>query len=291
MTAFRHLVVNFLTIALFLLVQCNAKTWGFEDATLSISGKKDGVGGGLKEKISEGRSLANPVSLKPSETLKVLLTVKEDKRPRRPHQAFLTIEDSKTKLDTSFPFVVKENGKGKVELAQKDIPVQLLATSRPLAASIVIASFGTSTPYLHHAFDLKIETDPSAPFRSPQEPLRYGKLPEIHHVFKADPKNPPKIITLVFTAAVIAALPALFIAWVSLGANINHTTRAFKSSPISHAIFFSSVLAMEGIFFMYYTSWNLFQTLPGAAVVGLITFLSGSRALREVQGRRLAGLR
>ena len=48
---------------------------------------------------------------------------------------------------------------------------------------------------------------------------------------------------------------------------------------------------MEGIFFMYYTSWNLFQTLPGAVGIGLITFLSGSRALREVQERRLAGLR
>ena len=68
-------------------------------------------------------------------------------------------------------------------------------------------------------------------------------------------------------------------------------SKAFGSSPVSHAMFFGSILAMEGIFFMYYTSWNLFQTLPGAAVVGLVTFLSGSRALREVQERRLAGLR
>ena len=81
------------------------------------------------------------------------------------------------------------------------------------------------------------------------------------------------------------------IQWLSLGANINHTSKAFGSSPLSHAAFFLSILAMEGIFFMYYTSWNLFQTLPGAAVVGLISFLSGSRALREVQERRLAGLR
>lgn len=48
---------------------------------------------------------------------------------------------------------------------------------------------------------------------------------------------------------------------------------------------------MEGVFFMYYTSWNLFQTLPPALGIGLVTFLSGSRALREVQGRRIAGLR
>ena len=39
--------------------------------------------------------------------------------------------------------------------------------------------------------------------------MRYGKLPEIHHTFKTDPKSPPKIITLVFTAAVLVALPVL----------------------------------------------------------------------------------
>ena len=64
-----------------------------------------------------------------------------------------------------------------------------------------------------------------------------------------------------------------------------------SDAPIPHAVFFGSILAMEGIFFMYYTSWNLFQTLPAAIGVGLAAFLSGSRALREVQGRRIAGLR
>lgn len=52
-----------------------------------------------------------------------------------------------------------------------------------------------------------------------------------------------------------------------------------------------SVIAMEAIFFLYYKSWNLFQTLPAVVSVGLVAFLSGSRALREVQQRRLAGLR
>jgi len=46
---------------------------------------------------------------------------------------------------------------------------------------------------------------------------------------------------------------------------------------------------MEGIFFLYYYSWSLFATLPVAGVVGLVAFLSGSKALGEVQGRRLAG--
>lgn len=48
---------------------------------------------------------------------------------------------------------------------------------------------------------------------------------------------------------------------------------------------------MEGIFACYYTKLNLFQTLPLAGGVGIVGFLSGSKALSEVQARRLAGER
>lgn len=280
----------------FLLILCAASfgfaaTWGFEDATISVNKKGAGVGGGFKDKIGENKALLKPVTLGALDTLKILLTAKEDNKAKRPHQAFLLVRDPKSGLDTSFTFQVKENGKGKIELTQKDLPTQLLSSTGPLDASLVIASFGSSKPYNRKAFDLSIELDSSSPLHTSKKPLRYGKLPEIHHIFKADPKSPPIIITLVFAAAVIAALPILLGAWISLGANLNHFTKAFSSSPVPHALFFSSILAMEGVFFMYYTSWNLFQTLPPALGIGLVTFLSGSRALREVQGRRFAGLR
>lgn len=48
---------------------------------------------------------------------------------------------------------------------------------------------------------------------------------------------------------------------------------------------------MELVFYLYYVSWNLFQTLPVIALVGVVTFLSGTKALGEVQSRRLAGER
>jgi oligosaccharyltransferase complex subunit delta (ribophorin II) len=64
-----------------------------------------------------------------------------------------------------------------------------------------------------------------------------------------------------------------------------------SSAPVSHAVFFGSIVAMELVFFMYYSSWNLFQTLPAMGIVGVATFLSGTKALGEVQSRRLAGER
>jgi oligosaccharyltransferase complex subunit delta (ribophorin II) len=74
-----------------------------------------------------------------------------------------------------------------------------------------------------------------------------------------------------------------------LGANVSHLQKALGTAPISHATFLGSVIAMEGVFFLYYSGWTLFATLPAMSVVGVTAFLSGSRALGEVRGRRLAG--
>jgi oligosaccharyltransferase complex subunit delta (ribophorin II) len=155
----------------------------------------------------------------------------------------------------------------------------------------VLASFGASTPYNSPAFDLTISVDPNTPIAKAEPQLRYGKQPEIHHIFRSDPKSPPRIITLVFGAAVLAALPVLFGVWGTLGGNLNHLPKALGAAPLSHSLYFGSIIAMEGVFFLYYTSWNLFEILPVAAGVSLVIFLSGTRALSEVQQRRLDGQR
>ena len=75
--------------------------------------------------------------------------------------------------------------------------------------NIVLGSFGTAKGYKDKAFTVQVESDPNVPVARAEKPLRYGKLEEIHHIFRADPKSPPLIITLFFTAAVLVTLPAL----------------------------------------------------------------------------------
>jgi oligosaccharyltransferase complex subunit delta (ribophorin II) len=195
--------------------------------------------------------------------------------------------------------------------------VQLLTSSQPLRATLLLASFGTSQPFSNHVFNLDVQTDPNAARPKYEKPLRYGKLPEIHHIFKSDPKSGPVIISLFFVIAVLATVPVLLgtvslpspssledwldvrdaqstdyvLQWAYLGANLDHLQKAISTAPVSHALFFGSMLSMEGIFFLYYYCWNLFQMLPVAGIIGLVAFLSGSKALSEVQARRMAGER
>jgi len=83
----------------------------------------------------------------------------------------------------------------------------------------------------------------------------------------------------------------LYSQWAALGANLSALPKALCAAPGSHPTFIASLLAMEGVFIMYYLRWNLFQTLTAAIIVGPVAFLSGSRALREVRARRLRGER
>ncbi|KAI9732727.1 MAG: hypothetical protein M1818_007461 [Claussenomyces sp. TS43310] len=263
-----------------------ASSWGFESASLSVASRTGNDG---KHKLSPTGPLAVPVTLGATDTLKVILTATEDGKGKRPHQAFLLLGDKSTGLEAAFPISVKESGKAKVDLAHKDIPVQLLTSTNPLQATVVLASFGSSVPWQSQIFTLNVELDPNAASPKYEKPVRYGKLPAIEHIFKPDAKSPPKIISMFFASAVLATVPILFGAWAYLEANLNQLSKAMSTAPISHILFFGSIVAMEAIFFGYYTSLTLFQMLPMTAVVGLVGFLSGSKALSEVQSRRLAG--
>ncbi|GAM38408.1 oligosaccharyltransferase subunit [Talaromyces pinophilus] len=258
-----------------------AASWGFTDATVSVSSKS--ATGRVKESLKENKPLSTPISLGDSDSLKLLLTTQEDRSAKRPHQAFLLLKDSTTGLDVSYPFSVKNDGKSKVELSKKDIPTQFIATSEPVDAEIVIGSFGASDAYRNLAFQLSITSDASAPVAS-DAVERYGKQPRINHIFKADPKSPPPIITLIFLLSTLVTIPVLAGMWMYFDVNLDHLSVALKAAPIPHIVFVSSVIGLEGIFFMYYTSWTLFQMLPASLIVGAVAFLSGSRALSEKMG-------
>jgi len=87
----------------------------------------------------------------------------------------------------------------------------LLVSSKPLMASIVIGSFGSAQAFNAPVFEVEIKVDPNSPAPHYEKPLRYGQKPEIHHIFRDDPRSPPKVVSLFFALAVVATVPALFI--------------------------------------------------------------------------------
>jgi oligosaccharyltransferase complex subunit delta (ribophorin II) len=86
--------------------------------------------------------------------------------------------------------------------------VQFLTAANPIDAEMVIGSFGASDPYQKLAFQLSVNAGAKKSSKS-SDIERYGKLPEIHHIFKPDPQSPPAIITLIFLLATVITIPVL----------------------------------------------------------------------------------
>ncbi|KAF8528658.1 Oligosaccharyltransferase subunit Ribophorin II-domain-containing protein [Trichophaea hybrida] len=287
--------------SLLLLACCSfaAAEWTFSGGKATIASKGDPVGSSTS--FDPSKPLASSVPLGPKDILKLSFTLKDGDTAGRPHQAFLLVKDSQSELETYFPLTVKgSSGKAKVDIPKK----HPLAPSRhpELDFTLVLGSFGSSTtpgslisigkitPVIDPSAKAALETQRKKDFGEGN--VVYKPKDEIRHIFRPDPKSPSKIITLVFLLAVIAGYAGLFGVWFPvLGANFKHFPKAIRTAPLSHPLFLVSLLSLEGIFFMYYTSWNLFQTLPAVGLVGVIAFLSGSRALREVRARRERGER
>jgi len=115
----------------------NAASWSFTDASVIIKTKGSAVDGASREKydfwqlisfcspdnlcrFNPTSPLSSAVTLGPSDTLSVSLTVTEDDNGKRPHQAFLTLQEPATGLEESYVVAVKESGKGKVEVVRRD---------------------------------------------------------------------------------------------------------------------------------------------------------------------------
>ncbi|KAJ8130284.1 hypothetical protein O1611_g3344 [Lasiodiplodia mahajangana] len=92
-----------------------ASSWGFDDATVQVNAKK---AAGSKEKFSEAKPLSQPVTISNTESVKVLLVAKDGGKGKRPHQAFVVLQDELSGLEAPFPMTVKENGKAVVEIVR-----------------------------------------------------------------------------------------------------------------------------------------------------------------------------
>ncbi|KAJ4394031.1 hypothetical protein N0V93_003248 [Gnomoniopsis smithogilvyi] len=267
-----------------------ASSWSFDDGAVSISNKKGGEAD--KQTFGPTKPLTAPIPLGAQDTLTVFLTAKDNGKAKRPHQAFILLKDQETGLEAPFPLSVRDTGKGKVQITQKDIPTPFFASSKPIHATVVIGSFGSAQGIIADAFDVEIALDANTPPPAVSAPLRYVKQPQIHHIFKEQAKYPPTVIPLAFVGLILVTLPVAAYFWfVQLGANFSHLPKALKTAPISHTTFLASIFGMEFVYFLYHRGLSLGHIILPVTALGAVMVFSGMKALGEVQSRRLAGER
>ncbi|KAG0169544.1 hypothetical protein DFQ28_003587 [Apophysomyces sp. BC1034] len=114
--------------------------------------------------------------------------------------------------------------------------------------------------------------------------------PEIHHAFRPDERMPAEWFSQLFALATLAPWLILVIGWFSLGLTpvkaVSELTAGSANRSISVIAFLGSLIAVEYLFYQYWTTLNLFQTLGYLAPLSILVFATGQRALTQVQIRR-----
>jgi oligosaccharyltransferase complex subunit delta (ribophorin II) len=249
----------------------------------------------------------------------------EGDNSNRAHQTVAILSAKELGLDISYPFSVRVSGKGKLSIPLKSIP-ELFLSDRvgKLSLELAVGGFGyteqedTSEEEEEDAENEKVKS--AKPKRSPKQitkniepllikisdnisianklhypreasPKRFGIKPEIHHIFRADPRqvNATFASLLVFVGITSTVL-FLAAAWIFfVGVDLVNLAPALKASGLAHAAFLLSIGAIEYTFFQYYKGVSIFDTIKSLAIIAPASVYFGSRALREVKARRLAG--
>ncbi|KZV85016.1 hypothetical protein EXIGLDRAFT_741803 [Exidia glandulosa HHB12029] len=233
-------------------------------------------------------SLARPIpplNLTSKDTLRLTFTVfvkAEGGQAENvvPHQTFLRFYDPATNEEGIQPIRVKSGGKAKIDLNMSKPPASLPPTPNggPLQVSLILGSFKYQSAS-YKLFELYVPRTQPATVH-PDE-ASFHPLPAIHHTFRADPKSPPRVISLVFAAAVLAPWVVL----LGLLSRVPHSLPHLFSPQI--APFVALLAAFEGLLFTYWVKLRLPDVLLYGAILAVPTVATGKRALGAMVQWRL----
>ncbi|KAI9250574.1 Dolichyl-diphosphooligosaccharide--protein glycosyltransferase subunit Swp1 [Phascolomyces articulosus] len=114
--------------------------------------------------------------------------------------------------------------------------------------------------------------------------------PEIHHVFREADAMPPTWFSQLFTLIALSPWLVLVIGWFGLGVTPVKVLSQLVSGSSMRAVaviaFLASLVAVEYLFYLYWTRLNIFETLTYLAILLPVVFIFGQQALGQVQLRR-----
>ncbi|XP_076457036.1 dolichyl-diphosphooligosaccharide--protein glycosyltransferase subunit 2-like [Babylonia areolata] len=110
---------------------------------------------------------------------------------------------------------------------------------------------------------------------------QYSKKPEIKHMFREPEKRPPAPVSMTFTALVMLPLLILLLLWLKIGVNVSNFP--FSVSAIGFHVCLAGIF---GLYYLYWTQLNMFQTLRYLGILAVPTFLFGNRLLSGIASKR-----
>jgi len=239
------------------------------------------------ESITFPDKLTSNYVVQGTDTLSVTLQVKDAAgKSVQPHQAFLVFTNEKTGVQSAQVLQVRESGKARVELSPKTDSIV-----GPYTLDLVLGTFSLPDSLRYSlgsvdfepTIDLSKSSEAPAYYGGPPEVITYGPRPEITHVFRQPEETPALALSNGFVLVVLSPWLVLLGTWLSLGVTPAILGPFFSVSILT---FFATLVGIEFLFYKYWTSLNIFETLTYLAGLAVVAFVTGQRALSEVRARR-----
>lgn len=214
---------------------------------------------------------------------KVALSVFLQGASSRPHQLNFVFTNGEGLDYAVFPLFDESTGKVSALTLVNKIPASLLSLERVFVYAVAADASQKKSQNLN---TLVAELIPSEALRASlnyEEPVRLGALPEIHHIFREDPKTVNPIVPIFFSAVAIALLFVLVGSWFGLVGNSLFAAR--QGIPYKGG-FLTTIALFEYTFFRYYLSASIFTTIFYVAVLAGPAILFGSKALKALTKQR-----
>ncbi|KAJ1953939.1 proteasome regulatory particle base subunit [Dispira parvispora] len=278
-----------------LLAQCTWAhlTWSISDDAVTVSDDPSGRSFGAND---------GPLALLPTDTVgfrfqaQLVDDKKSDKRgkPIQAHQAFLLLTHRASGHQVVRVFDSTTAGGYKFTLKPKVLTGAFKQHYGVYDAEVVLGAFKAHQGYRQKIAELDIPAFSSKPKAKKAKTTldnHFAPKPEITHQHHPEPKQPFVLVSLAFALLCLAPLGGLFKAWQCLGANADLLcSKAAGGKPtcapgISYA--FIGCLASYGIlYFLFWTRWNLLDTLFYGFFLTCATIVVGRYALVEVASKR-----
>ena len=105
--------------------------------------------------------------------------------------------------------------------------------------------------------------------------------PEIVHMFRVPEKRPPKVVSSAFTILVLSPLLIMVAMWAKIGANVSNLQ---LNAPT--LLFHVGLACIFGLYYMFWTQFDMFYTLKLLMLIGGATFLGGNKMLADMAAAR-----
>lgn len=222
-------------------------------------------------------------------------------RPASPLQVGALFRHRESKASAFIPGAKRGaagSGKHSVEVSPSGLALQLgLPPAAPAAwgafdLQVLVGDAGGAAPFTWTVGRVDV-SEPAAPEEgdpaaSPAA-AALGPLPDFDHIRRPPARQAPAGAAVAFSALAVAPLVGLIVALGRLGALRLRAFPASGGARAAAAAFHACLAAGLGLALLFWVRLTLVQTLPLVGGLGVVTLVTGHRALSQHAAARVAG--